>query len=473
MADEPTNGASEIKTADEKARRNEKALENRAYSHPDEVLVRFIRLCSTTMASQTFPEAAAFIVNRISDLIRCDRAVLVRMTGKEAIVSVTGGGVTAQDSSFADAVSAVRKEYRNSQDPIAVPPAHEFPGIGDHLINVQEAMGKTNILWLPLWLKKGKESSTEYALWLERWRNAPWEKQDIELLHHVALFLGHALVQPKKNVISASGRWTKALVCILLLAFLMMPVSSSVTAPAKVVPDRPNYIFAPMDGILKDLYVQPGQWVEEGDILFRYDARVLEKSLEEARRNVAVARAKLARLEGAAHRDPEARAELPVQRLEVERAESDVVFYEKQLARANVRTAKNGVVVLDDPDALIGAALQTGQVVLSVADPEKTKVRIMAPAADAGLIKKGASIFIRLDSDPLRSIPAVVTRVGFDVRLSEKHVPSVIVEGIWPGEGPDVQPGQKCTAKILGPTTRLGIQIIRKPLIAIRSATGL
>jgi hypothetical protein len=82
LADEPTTEAPEIKETGDKPQQNGNALENRTYKNPDEVLVRFIRLCSTTLASQSFHEAAAFIVNRVSDLIRCDRAVLVRLSGK-------------------------------------------------------------------------------------------------------------------------------------------------------------------------------------------------------------------------------------------------------------------------------------------------------------------------------------------------------------------------------------------------------
>ena len=125
-----------------------------------------------------------------------------------------------------------------------------------------------------------------------------------------------------------------------------------------------------------------------------------------------------------------------------------------------------------DPDALIGAALQTGQAVLSVADPSKTKLRVMVPASDVGFVKKGARVSVRLDSNPLKSYPAVVTRIGFEVKISDKQIPSIPVDAIWVADIPDIQPGQRGSAKIYGPSTFMGIQILRKPLIAIRSVTG-
>lgn len=439
----------------------------------EKVLARFIRLCSAVFSTPVPQEAAALTVNRISELVRVDRAVLVRAKGKNPILAVTGGGGAAQDSVFADAVETVRRRFRERPDAVVVPAVpDQGKEAAPYLRKIQQSMGGTRILWLPLWLSRDAKVPAKYALWLERWHNQPWEKADIELLQHAALFLGHGLNRSRPET-RTRIRFTKAAVILALLIFLALPVTSSVTAPSRVVPDRPHHIFAPMEGILKELYVRPGQWVEKGDILFRYDSRVLDKRLDEAFRNVSVAKAKFLRLEGAAHRDPEARAELPVAELEVERAEADVQFFANQQKRADVRTAEPGVVVLDDPDSLIGAAIQTGQAVMSVADPAQTKIRIMVPAGDVGFLKKGARVSIRLDSDPLNSHPAVITRIGFEVKLSENQVPSVLAEAIWVGDSPDIQPGQKGTSKVYGPSTVMAMQILRKPLIALRSMTGL
>ncbi len=438
----------------------------------DRVLARFVRLASAVLATPVPQEAAALIVNRIVEIVHVDRAVLVKLGGKGAIQAVTGGGTVAQDSHFADAVERVRRQYRGRQSALIVPPAADGGRTDTALHKVQSAMGGATILWVPLWLDREGTLPPAYALWLERWRNRTWEKPDVELLGHAALFMGHGLARPRTHATRSRKRLFRVAAVLMVMLLMALPVSSSVTSPARVVPDRPHHIFAPMDGILKDLLVQPGQWVEEEALLFRYDDRVLDKRLDEAYRNVAVARAELAKLEGAAHRDREARAELPVQRLEVARAEADVAFYAKQRSRAEVRSGQPGVIVLDDPDALVGSALQTGQVVLSVADPERTKLRLWVPASDVGFVQEGARVAIRLDSAPFHRISAIITRVGFDIRLSPEGVPSVMAEAIWTEEGGEIQPGQKGTAKVYGASTFLGMQILRKPLIAFRSLIG-
>ncbi len=446
----------------------------------DQVLARLIRLCSEVFQTLGPGQAAAIIVNRIAELASLDRAVLVRLEGKPAVAAVTGGGAVAPDTAFADAVDMVRSRYGRRLEAVLIPaeagtadtagsPGKEADGGPLH--HVQRQMGGTHILWVPLWRDKDNRLPPEYALWLERWGNRTWGRTEIELLQHAALFFGHALARritrPKKK---GMKRWIAGLAC-LLLAF--MPVNASVTAPGRVVPDRPHYIFAPMDGIIRELYVQPGRRVAAGDILFRYDARVLDKRLEEAWRKVAVAKARLAKLQGAAHRDPESRAEMPVQELEVRQTEAEADFFRRQRERADVRSATAGVVVLDDPEALVGAAVHTGQTVMSVAEPGRTKIRLMVASGDIGLLRKGARTAVRLDSSPLNVKEAVLSRIGFDVRVSDTGVPSVMAEAIWLDDAVSARSGQKGTVKIYGDSTVLIWQVLRKPLVFLKTLIGI
>jgi len=113
------------------------------------------------------------------------------------------------------------------------------------------------------------------------------------------------------------------------------------------------------------------------------------------------------------------------------------------------------------------------QTVLSVADPSKTKLHLMVAAADVGLLKKDAEVSVRMDSEPLESFSAKITRIGFDIRISENQVPSVMAEAVWTNQTPKAQPGQKGSAKIFGPMTVMGMQLFRKPFIVFRTFIGL
>jgi hypothetical protein len=437
------------------------------------ILARLIHLSVAALGAETPEKAGSIIVNRIHTLLKTDRAILVPLKGKKRIFCISGDLETCKgdDHPYSQAVHEIRKNFGKAHDPQVIT-RDNLPEDADapNARKVLEAVGGTNILWFPLKMAGNQDSG--FALWMERWNNRPWTPEEIKLLSHGSMFLGHALSDPRQkreDAESKKKKWWKKLLSFPLFILLvsLIPMNARISAPIEVVPDRPYYVFAPFDGIMEELEVQPGEHVKKGDLLFRYDTRVLEKQLEEARRGIAVARAELARLEGASYDDQEARARIPVQKLEIEQAEAEVAFIQKQLELSEVRSGADGVVILDDPDSLIGAPLQTGQMVLRVADPERTKLKLEVPATDAGIFEVGNPLYARMDANPLESYPAVVKRIGFDVVISTEDkktpIPSILVEAEWEGN-PPVIPGQRGRCSIHGKKTVLGLVWFRRAL---------
>ena len=441
------------------------------------ILARLIHLSVAAFGASSPEEAGSTIVNRIHTLVTTDRAIIVPMKGKKRIFCVSGDlEVTeGQDHPYSQAIHEIRKNFEKESAPRIIT-RETLPDDMDapNARKVLDAVGGTNVLWLPLSMAEKEESG--FSLWLERWNNKPWGEEEIRLLTHAGIFFGHALINPRKKRAQfkdkAKKLWKKLLSFpLFILLISLIPIHARISAPVQVVPDKPYYVFAPFDGIMEELSVKPGEHVKKGDLLFQYDTRVLEKQLEEARRGVAVALAEMVRLEGAAYDDLDARARIPVQKLEVERAKAEVAFMEKQLELSEVRAGADGVVVLDDPDSLIGAPLSTGQLVLRVADPTRTKLKLMVPVADAGIFHKGDPVFVRLDTNPLKMFPARVEWIGFDVVISDKQIPSIMAEARWEAETP-ATPGQAGTARIHGEETPLGLVWFRRPLSRWRNRFG-
>ncbi|PID73332.1 MAG: hypothetical protein CSB33_04160 [Desulfobacterales bacterium] len=446
------------------------------------ILARMVQLSSDALKAESVEKAARLIANRLHTVVKTDRVVIAPVSGKMAVskrvYAVSGDVAPCQDNPFSEAVATLRKGFKGETE-IQIVSHDDVPGHLNNscLIDVLSAMGGASVLWVPV--PAPDNSPPRFAIWMERWGKKPWTEEDIRLVRHLLVYFGYALGgAAKPEHLAPGGKWKRRLksywLWTLMLCLSFMPVQARVSAPFQVAADRPHYVFAPFDGVIEELMVRPGEQVRRGDMLYKYDTRVLEKQLEEAQRGgVASARAELARLEGAAYQDPEARARLPVQKLEVQRREAEAAFLQRQLDLSVVRTEADGVVVLDDPDALIGAFVQTGQMVLRVADPERTKLRVMVPVQDVGLIRSDSEMDIRLDSDPLKTHHAKVERIGFDVSLSDERVPSVMVEGRWVDHSDRIVPGQRGTATIQGPRVLFAVQFLRKQLIKIRNFFGI
>lgn len=431
------------------------------------MLARFVHYANRTLATESTAEAAAQVVTRFVELMPADRVVLVKHGWRARILAVDTGAEVARQGRFSAMLRRFAKVQKKRTEPLKLPADKSVPE-DPRDDDMRKAMNGSQVLWLPL--ARTAEGVPPHSLWLERWHNRPWLDEEITLLTRLRPFLSASLGgQPRK----AASRWRWAAV-IFLVALFCFPVTESAVAPAQVVAQAPRHIFAPLDGIIHAVNVRPGQWVKPGDVLLRYDTRVLDQQLQEARQQQAVARAELARLESAAYADAEARAKLPVQKLVVEQALAQTDFYRAQRARADVKAAIAGMVVLDDEQALLGAPVQLGEKLFELANPQNTKLRLHVPVADAGLVAMDGLVKLRLDSQPLQVWAAAVSRIGFDVVVSAEDVPSIVVDAQWAEQVPtDVLPGQHGSARVEAGATVLGWQILRKPALLILGVLGI
>lgn len=435
------------------------------------VLARIIQLAVALLKTADAGSKGALLVNQIQNLVRADRVMLVPIRGNTRIAAASGGMTAAQDSQYSEVINDVRRLFGTATQPCTFSGQDMPEGATDYLKTFLGSMNGVALLWMPLVLP---EQEVRYALWVERWNGRQWLEEETKLLDHGMPLFAKGMETPRRSLVPKHWKKGRALILSLILfgALMCLPFRAQVTAPVQVEPLEPLYVFAPFDGIIETLLVQPGEKVTEGVPLFRYDTRVLEKRFQEAVRGVASARAELARLEAAGYDDREARSKIPVQKIEVLQKQAEVDFLQEQLGRAVVKATEGGLILLDDADALVGAAVRTGQLVLRVADPASTRLKIMVPVADSGLLLQNASMDIRLDSDPLHTLAGRTKRIGFDVQLSDDRVPSIQVFGEWVGNA-TVRPGQRGIVRIQGPDTVLGMQIFRKPLTTLRGWLGI
>lgn len=66
-------------------------------------------------------------------------------------------------------------------------------------------------------------------------------------------------------------------------------------APCEIIPDQPEAVCAPVDGVIKDITVKPGQEVKKGDLLVLLDDKIAREQLEVVRQQVKITEAKLER----------------------------------------------------------------------------------------------------------------------------------------------------------------------------------
>lgn len=452
------------------------------------LLGRLVRLCGALASAADPGQAAQLLVNRIGEVLACDRAVLVSLSPPKPC-NASDGVVVGERTALADAIRIAADRAGEDTGPQRLGAAERAwaPGrrsaaaedgagiVLDALERCLRAQGGTRVLWWPL---PQRGAAPRWALWLERHHGRTWSDDELGLAHRVGGVLGALL----PTTATRGPRRSRALLAALAALALAgaIPVPSAVTAPAQVVAAEPRHVFSAIDGIVGTLAVVPGQQVAAGELLLRMDTRVLDKNVQEARQAMSVAQAELARNRAAAHYDADARAKLAVTQIELERARLELDFHLTQLERAELRSELAGQVLLEDPDRLPGAAVRMGERLLGIADTRRTRLRILVPLADFSLVDEGAPVRVTLDRSPLAGLSARVVRKGYTVQLSDEQVPSIVVEAEWEQEGAPgaegagavVPFGARGSARIRGEQVALAQYLLRKPLQALRRVWG-
>ena len=318
------------------------------------------------------------------------------------------------------------------------------------------------------------------GLWLERWSGVLWTEQECTLLSALALGYGGAwerlhprrpLVE-KLNTIARKKRTMAAFALVIaLLMFLRLPLR--VVAPCEVTPEDPFVVTAPLNGVVEDIRVRPGDPVRKGQLLFVYDKRVAEEELNVAREQVDIMESSLDRARMQAFADPRARSEISIleHRLKQEQARLELAKY--NAARLEVRAEVDGVAELSDPEKWRGRPVSVGERVLSVVDPHQTKVRIQVPEDDNMDFNLDHPVKILLNVFPETAMEARLSYVSSEVIPGWQGVPGVQAEAEWIDRDPRVKIGLKGSSVLYGQNVSLAYWLFRKPWAGINNFLGL
>jgi HlyD family secretion protein len=209
------------------------------------------------------------------------------------------------------------------------------------------------------------------------------------------------------------------------------PVIRAVAAEGRVVtyPGAEVKVAAELAGRLVAVRVEEGQTVRKGDLLAEIESDELRAALDEARARVqeAAAELRLAELNlarrrqlvaeqiVAAHDLDQATRDLEIARARQDTARAAVARYEAQLRKSRIVAPLSGTVTAREVDA--GEMVESGDVLVSMADLRRLRVDAEADEADAAAVAPGARVTITADGFPGRAWTGRVEEVAESVTL--------------------------------------------------------
>lgn len=233
-----------------------------------------------------------------------------------------------------------------------------------------------------------------------------------------------------------------AIALAVLAVMALLPVPYRIGASARIEGVVQRVIAAPFDGFLQRSQVRPGDHVRAGDLLIEMADQDL--ALERRKWESTLAQQENASSAALARAD---RAQFVITQGKAEEARSQLALVRQQQSRTRLLAPIDGVVIKGDLSQALGAPVQRGDALMTLAPAEQYRLIVEVDERDIAAIRPGQSGQLVLASLPTDAVPLTVERVtpvsevrdGRNVFEVEARLPALAIE---------LRPGLQGVAKI-------------------------
>lgn len=360
------------------------------------------------VAGYSSPVELAFaLTNSLRNRTGCDQVALGRVAKKRVrILSISGLDEIKAKSPGVVALQAAMDECLDARRPVVAQDtsnredAHPQSG---HRLHAQwrAASGHAAVTSLPLFA--GDELVG--VLSLRRRAAEPFTQEDVqkfreqvepymagmELVERAGLSLFRHTLRSTVGAALALVRprgWFKKVLVLGLFAllgwFAFGTASYTLSIPCAVQPTESRHVGAPFDAVLVESSVLPGDRVEAGAILGRFDTRELELQANQLEAEVAGHR--LAERQALAAGE---QLDLLLARAELKRAEAELAVLLGQIEAAVLRAPVGGTLLEGDLRARVGDVIAKGTPLYQITPDDAWKLELRVPERDVDELRRG------------------------------------------------------------------------------------
>ncbi|MDH3393248.1 MAG: HlyD family efflux transporter periplasmic adaptor subunit [Desulfobulbaceae bacterium] len=421
-------------------------------------------------------EFSFVVVNETRRLVRYDQALLWRRRGGSAkIIAVSGVDRPNDKSPYLIWMRKVCK-YLSSRESFNSTCLVAEEHLPERLQQGWQQWIGEKALWCPLQAGDGVILG---GLLLTRAEGA-WQDVEVALLAQMADAYGHAWQSVQLRSLWRRPRQGRVLrmifgvaVAALAVWAMFLPVRLTVLAPAQIVPIEPLVVSAPLQGVIKQFYVEPNQEVKAGQKLFRFDDTELRNRLQVAKKALIEVETEMqrARQQSLSVRDKTVDVDMLKARVALKQAE--VKYAADTLARVEVQAERDGIVLFADANDWLGKPLVTGEKIMLVADPDRRELEIRVPVDNAINMEPGGEVRLFLNVDPSLDVRGVIRQASYEAKAMPDGTVAFQVKATLNSDLPQLRVGHMGTAKIYGQEAFVYYFLFRRPWATVRRTLGL
>lgn len=291
----------------------------------------------------------------------------------------------------------------------------------------------------------------------------------------------------KRNSIASKGafmRWVRGkpnrpwyqrkriVIPAAVFLILMFPVRLTVLAPGELVPNHPEVIRAPIEGVISRFYVEPNQEVKQSQALFDFDEALLQSRVKVAQQSLETAMAQYRQSSQLALTDSKYKSELASLAGTIQERRSEYNYLAEQLGRTREYAPIAGTVLFDDPSAWQGRPVAIGERIMRIAKPHDLEIEVWLPIADGIPVDKGSEVTLYLQADPFSPVHGKVRFASHEAVQRPDGTYAYRVRATI-SEPTSSRVGLKGTAKLGSERTTLFYWLFRRPFALVRTILGI
>ena len=290
-----------------------------------------------------------------------------------------------------------------------------------------------------------------------------WVVPHLVLLQKASWSVVQKLRQQVGSRLPGPMKWATVLLLSTLLLIVRIPNRMQCDVEAKPVTRR--YVSAPFEGVLRSSMVQPGDFVEKGDLLAQLD----EDEIQLQRSSVEAEKEKFRKQKSAALAKGQTlamqQAQLEFQRISLR---NEMLIQRSQ--NLEITSPLSGMVLKNELEDAEGAPLARGQVLFEIAPLEKLVFLVYVSQQDVAYVEEGMQVHVHLEAsrEPLNGR---ITRIRPQAITFESES-LFVAEVSYDNQRGLIRPGMRGYATIVGNPQTVGWILFRKPLGSLKRLAG-
>ena len=265
------------------------------------------------------------------------------------------------------------------------------------------------------------------------------------------------LARKAKNVCRARRNQLLAAIIAISAGVLMIPMDYKVTCQVELQPILRRFVASPFAAQLKTCLVEPGDVVEQGQLLAVLEGREIQWELSGVLSDL-----EKAKKERNAYLSERSFGLAAIARHQAQRMQNQASLLQERLSQLEIRSPIAGVIVSGDLKDTEGAPLEMGQALFEVAPLDRMKVHIGVPEDDIRHVKNQMLTSVQLDAMPSESLTATVSSIRPTAEIFEDDN-VFIAEAEMDNSERLLRPGMRGQAKVSTGKQPLGWNLFHKP----------